>query len=183
MKISIKALLFCAGICGVLFHFPILAEDADKATPVVKRAKAEVHSTKGSTVSGTVWFTQEDDGVKVVADFDGLTPGKHGFHVHEKGDCSAPDAATAGGHFNPTKSLHGGPDSAIRHVGDLGNVEADAKGHGHYERVDKVIALSGKNNIVGLSVVIHADEDDLRTQPSGNSGARLGCGVIKADEP
>ncbi len=144
----------------------------------VKKAEAVVHGIK-SNVKGTVTFTKVPGGVKIVADIDGLTPGKHGFHIHEHGDCSGEDGMAAGAHFNPTNHKHGGPDSEERHVGDFGNLEADAKGHAHYERVDRLIELEGDNSIIGRSIMIHADEDDLVSQPSGNSGARIGCGVIE----
>lgn len=143
-------------------------------------ARAEVHASSGSQVKGVVTFSQVADGVKIVADFEGLTPGKHGFHVHEKGDCSAHDGSSAGGHFNPTNQPHGGPDSEKRHAGDFGNVVADDSGKAHYERIDKVIRLNGEQSIVDKSIVIHQDPDDLVSQPTGNSGARIGCGVIKA---
>lgn len=150
-------------------------------TATVTEAKAEVHSSSGSKVKGVVTFTQVDGGgVKIVADFEGLTPGKHGFHIHEKGDCSAHDGSSAGGHFNPTNQPHGGPDSEKRHAGDLGNVKADESGKAHYERIDTVISLNGDQSIVEKSIVIHQDPDDYTTQPTGNSGARIGCGVIQA---
>lgn len=148
------------------------------AVPVTK-AVAILHPTEGNKVQGVVTFTAVEGGVLVVADVSNLTPGKHGFHVHEHGDCSAHDASSAGGHFNPTKSKHGGPDSAERHVGDLGNLEADKDGKAHYSRVDKLLTLSGPDSIVTRSVVVHADEDDLTTQPTGNSGPRIACGVIE----
>ena len=147
-------------------------------TATITEAKAEVHSSSGSKVKGVVTFTQVNGGVKIVADFEGLTPGKHGFHIHEKGDCSAADASSAGAHYNPTNQPHGGPDSEKRHVGDFGNVKADESGKAHYERIDTVISLNGDHSIVEKSVVIHQDPDDYVTQPSGNSGARVGCGVI-----
>lgn len=159
---------------SLCYHSSACAEEQ------VTKAKAVVHATKGNHVSGTVLFTQEKDGLRIVADIDGLTPGKHGFHVHEKGDCSAHDASSAGGHFNPTKKLHGGPDSFERHVGDFGNLEADSNGHAHYDRVDKVASLNGPDSIVGKSIIVHAKEDDLRTQPTGDAGARVGCGLIEA---
>jgi len=145
-------------------------------------AKAIVEPTQGNVVSGIVWFAETKDGVDVSADFYGLTPGKHGFHVHEFGDCSAPDASSAGEHFNPAGDKHGSPDSVSRHVGDLGNVEADETGYGHYHRVDTKVKLSGKNSVIGRSIIIHRDEDDFVTQPSGNSGPRIGCGIIKIVE-
>lgn len=146
-----------------------------------KEASAEVDPVPGNSLKGRVTFTDVDNGVKIVGDFTGLTPGKHGFHVHEHGECSG-DFNSAGGHFNPTRKKHGGPDSAERHVGDLGNIEADESGNAHYERVDTIISLSGSNSIVGKTIMIHAKEDDLKTDPSGNSGVRIGCGVIKAKE-
>lgn len=133
-----------------------------------------------SKVEGTVKFTAVADGVKIIADVKNLKPGKHGFHVHEHGDCSAHDGSSAGGHYNPTKTKHGGPDSAERHAGDFGNLEANEHGVAHYERVDYMITLNGTLSIVGKSIVVHADEDDLKTQPTGNSGARIACGVIEA---
>jgi Cu-Zn family superoxide dismutase len=141
---------------------------------------ANLSPSSGSKVTGTVTFTSEADGAKIVVDITGLTPGKHGLHIHEKGDCSAPDASSAGGHFNPTHSHHGGPATAQRHAGDFGNIEADASGKVHVELKDKELRLSGANSIVGKSVVVHEKEDDLKTDPSGNSGARVACGVIGA---
>jgi Cu-Zn family superoxide dismutase len=146
----------------------------------VIKAKATINPTQGNKVNGVVYFIKDPNGVKVIADVYGLSPGKHGFHVHEHGDCSAHDASSAGGHFNPTNKKHGGPGNPERHVGDLGNLEADSSGHAHYERVDDLLELEGKNSIVGLSVVVHAKEDDLKSQPTGNSGDRIGCGVIES---
>ena len=148
-------------------------------TLTAAQAKAVLNPTKGNQVSGTVTFTDVDGGVKIVGDFDGLLPlGTHGLHIHEKGDCSAPDASSAGAHFNPGNSAHGGPDSAIRHAGDLGNVVADKAGHAHYERIDRQIKLSGSDSIIGKSVIIHQKRDDFKTQPSGDSGSRQACGLI-----
>jgi Cu-Zn family superoxide dismutase len=107
-----------------------------------------------------------------------LKPGKHGVHIHEKGDCSAPDAASAGAHFNPTQKHHGGPTGDERHAGDLGNIEPDASGRAQLSWRGK-LDLTGPNSIIGKSVVIHEKEDDLKTDPSGNSGARVACGEIK----
>jgi Cu-Zn family superoxide dismutase len=114
--------------------------------------------------------------VLVTAHLQGLAEGEHGIHVHEKGDCSAPDASSAGAHFAPGEP-HGAPDAQAgqRHAGDLGNVTASADGSATYERMDNVIDLS---SIIGKSVVVHAQRDDMQTQPSGNSGARIGCGVV-----
>jgi Cu-Zn family superoxide dismutase len=108
--------------------------------------------------------------------------GKHGFHVHEFGDCSMADGVCAGGHFNPTGSPHGSPDAAKRHVGDFGNLTADESGKATYKRVDKLITFSGPNSIIGRSIIVHAAPDDF-SQPSGNAGARIGCGVIGIGDP
>jgi superoxide dismutase, Cu-Zn family len=143
-----------------------------------KRAVAALNPTKGNDANGVVTFEAVEGGVKIVAKIEGLTPGKHGFHIHEFGDCSAPDGASAGGHFNPTHKKHGGPDHLERHAGDLGNIVADEKGHGEYERVDSVITLSGPDTIIGRSVVIHSNADDFVTQPTGNAGGRVACGII-----
>ncbi len=151
---------------------------AEKPSAPLK-AIAVLHPTAGNKVGGTVTFTEVADGVQVHADLTGLAPGSHGFHVHEFGDCSAPDAASAGGHFNPTTEPHAGPDDAARHVGDMGNVEADASGKATVEYVDHDMSLAKDNkSIIGRSVVVHVKKDDLKTQPSGDSGARVGCGVI-----
>lgn len=146
------------------------------------KAIAGLSATKEGQVRGIVTFTVVDNGVEIVADIEGLTPGKHGFHIHEHGDCSTPDASSAGGHFNPTNKKHGSPDSEERHVGDLGNIEADEHGIAHYERIDSVITLNGVNSIIGRGVIVHEKADDFKTQPTGDSGARVACGVIEVVE-
>jgi Cu-Zn family superoxide dismutase len=146
--------------------------------PEITKAVAVLHPTKRSTISGIIVFTKEDNGIHIIADIKGISQGKHGFHIHEFGDCSADDATSAGGHFNPENVQHGGPDAPIRHVGDLGNIVVGADSTGHYDRVDTVITFSGLHSIIGRSVVVHEGEDDLTSQPTGNAGARLGCGVI-----
>lgn len=159
--------------------FPLVAVQAQESTKLV----AQLSPSSGSKASGTVTFTSDGGGTKVVVDITGLTPGKHGLHIHEKGDCSAPDASSAGAHFNPTHSHHGGPTTTERHAGDFGNIEADASGKVHVELKDKSLKLSGADSIVGKSVVAHEKEDDLKTDPSGNSGARVACGVIEVVKP
>jgi Cu-Zn family superoxide dismutase len=144
----------------------------------VTKAIAVLHPTRGNNVHGTVTFTKVTGGIRVVANITGLKPGKHGFHVHEKGDCSAPDASSAGGHFNPTKMPHSAPDAAQRHVGDFGNLTADSTGRASYNRVDRHIAFSGIRSIIGRAVIVHANADDLKSQPSGDAGGRVACGVV-----
>jgi Cu-Zn family superoxide dismutase len=146
------------------------------------KAIAVLHSASGSQVAGTVTFTKTGDTVQVVADITGLTPGKHAFHIHEFGDCSAPDAASAGSHFNPTKKPHGSPDSADRHAGDMGNLEADTTGKAHLELKDNMLKFSGENSILGHAVIVHEKVDDW-SQPVGNAGGRVACGVIGVAKP
>jgi Cu-Zn family superoxide dismutase len=161
-----------------LFTFAIAVTGASVSAQEPTKAIAVLHPASGSNVTGTVTFTKTADAVDVVADVSGLTPGKHGFHIHEFGDCSAADAASAGGHFNPTHKAHGAPDAAEHHTGDLGNLEADASGKAHLTWKDKGMTMSGENSIVGRGVIVHAKEDDLKSQPVGNAGGRLACGVI-----
>lgn len=142
-------------------------------------ATAWLSAASGSNVRGLVNFICEGDKVRVYASVSGLTPGKHGFHIHEKGDCSAPDASSAGGHFNPTGMHHGGPDDTQRHVGDFGNLEADASGNAHYSKVFSNLSLEGDSSIIGKAVIVHAQPDDMKTQPTGNAGGRVACGVIE----
>lgn len=176
VKTFFKACALALALAGC--NTPTEAETESKDE--VQQAVVVVHPTKGNNVSGKVTFTKEANGIRIVADIEGLKPGKHGFHAHEHGDCSSPDASSAGGHFNPTNTKHGGPDSPEHHVGDFGNLEADDSGKAHYDRLNKDIAFSGIKNIIGKSIIIHADADDFVTQPSGNSGARVACGLIEA---
>ncbi len=141
---------------------------------------ASVRPASGSQVSGSVKFTQVLSRVRVDAQLAALTPGAHGFHIHENGDCSAPDAMSAGGHFNPYGKKHGGPDAAVHHSGDFGNLIADANGKATQTLWLEGISVStGKDGIIGRAIVVHADPDDLKTDPTGNSGTRVGCGVIR----
>lgn len=151
--------------------------------PGIQKAVAVLHPTAGSNVSGLVTFTKTGAGIEVVAHVEGLTPGKHGFHIHEYGDCSALDLSSAGGHFNPGKMPHAGPGSVQRHVGDLGNLEADSMGVAHSELTDNMLTFEGIHSIIGRAVVVHQGEDDFTTQPAGNSGARVACGVIGIAQP
>jgi superoxide dismutase, Cu-Zn family len=145
------------------------------------RAVAQLQPTQGNNVRGTVRFLDEGGKVRVIAEIAGLTPGEHGFHVHENGDCSAPDASSAGGHFNPTNQPHAARDAEARHIGDLGNLTADANGRAQLDYVDPKLTLNGPNSIVGRAVIVHAGRDDLRSQPSGDSGARVACGTIELE--
>lgn len=154
----------------------VAAETAIATAP--KRAVAHLSATRGSSVSGTVTLVRTEGGVTVTADLRGLSAGAHGLHVHEFGDCSAPDASSAGAHFNPSNGPHGGPSDEQRHAGDLGNIVADKNGNARLESIDAALMLEGPNSVLGRSIVVHANPDDFRTQPTGNTGARFACGVV-----
>ena len=142
-------------------------------------AMAQLAPTQGNKVSGTVNFVQSGDKLTVLAEVSGLTPGLHGFHIHEKGDCSAPDGTSAGGHFNPTGAPHGSPEHAQHHAGDMLQLVADANGNARQASYIMGPTIGdGPGSIIGRSVIIHASPDDYKTQPTGNSGARQACGVI-----
>lgn len=137
-------------------------------------------------VSGTVYFDQQnaDSAVTVSGEISGLKEGKHGFHVHEFGD-NTNGCTSAGPHFNPHQAEHGAPDAAVRHVGDLGNVVADSAGVAKVKIQDSAISIyPGNHNIIGRTLVIHEDPDDLGlgghelSKTTGNAGGRIGCGVI-----
>ncbi len=153
-------------------------------TQTIDQAVAVMHATEGNSAEGTVIFTQTDEGVRVEASISGLDANSlHGFHIHEYGDCRASDGTSAGGHFDPEDMEHGGPDDEIRHVGDLGNLESDADGNATADYVDSRLQLSGMMSILGRGLIVHAEEDDLESQPTGDAGARLSCGVIGVANP
>lgn len=144
-------------------------------------ALAELKPTQGQKASGIVVFSAEGQAVRVRVQASGLTPHQtHGFHVHEKGDCSSPDANSAGGHFNPASAPHGPPDGP-HHAGDMPALTADAAGDAQASFTLTGVSLGrGPADLIGKAVVVHAQPDDYRTQPTGNSGARIACGVIAA---
>lgn len=149
-----------------------------------KAVKISLIGTKGTQV-GTATLTQTAEGVRIQVEASGLTPGEHGFHVHETGACAAPDFASAGGHFNPDGHAHGLESTAGPHVGDMPNLVADKQGVVKTEVVNKRLTLEqGKPNSLwkagGTALIIHEKADDNKTGPSGNAGARVACGVISA---
>lgn len=146
-------------------------------------AAAVLKPVADGKVQGTITFAPADKGVRVTGKITGLTPGPHGFHVHEFGDCSAADFASAGAHFNPTGAPHGAPKDEKRHVGDMGNVEADKDGVAQVDYVDPHLSFEGAASILGRGVIVHAGPDDLKTQPSGNAGGRAACGVVGVVKP
>uniref|UniRef100_A0A6P7HCF4 Superoxide dismutase [Cu-Zn] n=1 Tax=Diabrotica virgifera virgifera TaxID=50390 RepID=A0A6P7HCF4_DIAVI len=139
--------------------------------------------TGKSGVTGTVRFLKLPSGINVIGDIRGLTPGKHGFHIHQEGNIQ-PSCLAAGGHFNPFNKQHGGPDDSDRHVGDLGNIEADQNGVAHIDFRDTKISFEGATSILGRSIVVHEKVDDLGkgghpdSLKTGNAGGRLACGVV-----
>lgn len=144
----------------------------------VMEAVCILDPTEGNTASGKVTFTRVKNGIRVEGKVTGLTPGKHGFHVHEYGDLSKADGTSLGGHFNPTHQPHSGPDMSSRHIGDLGNIVANAEGVAEFDFVDPLMRFMGPESILGRGLVVHAGEDDLESQPTGAAGARVAVGVI-----
>jgi superoxide dismutase, Cu-Zn family len=146
-----------------------------------RSARAILEARSGSSLAGTASFTEtKGNGVHVVIDVTGVPPGTHAAHLHEKGDCSAPDAASAGGHFNPGTAPHGAPDATRHHAGDFGNMTVGADGKGHIELDTTLLTVApGPSSVLDRAVLVHAKEDDLKTQPSGNAGGRIGCGVVR----
>lgn len=148
-------------------------------SPEITELVAILNPTVDSDVHGVVRFFKTDEGVQVVAEVNELeSNSSHGFHIHEFGDCTALDGTSAGGHFNPENVPHAGPDSDQRHVGDLGNITVDENGLAELDYVDPKLTFEGPNSIIGRGVIVHAGEDDLESQPTGDAGARLSCGVI-----
>jgi Cu-Zn family superoxide dismutase len=153
-------------------------ETTTKPATDFTKAVAVVHPTENGKAAGSLTFTKVENGVRVQGEFEGLEEGKHGFHIHQYGDCRAADGTSAGGHYNPADNPHAGPDAESRHVGDMGNLEADADGNATIDYVDSTIELNGPESIMGRGVIIHGGEDDLESQPTGAAGPRMGCGVI-----
>lgn len=164
-------------LLGAFFILSIAGCATFQRSPVTK-AVAVLRSNPNYNVTGMVTFVQEGRGVRIIVDAAGFVPGKHGIHIHEFGDISAPDFSSAGGHFNPKNAPHGTPADKERHIGDLGNVEADKSGRIKVSFLDSTISLTGVNSILGRSVIIKEKADDFTTQPSGGAGKRLAAGII-----
>jgi Cu-Zn family superoxide dismutase len=146
------------------------------------RATAKLEPTKGNKTFGEATFEQVGDKVRVAIFVQGLKPGQqHGLHIHEVGDCSSGDGMSAKGHFNPHGKPHGHPSSGNRHAGDLPSLNANKAGRANVQvDVDMITVGPGPASIVGRGLIVHADPDDYKTQPTGNAGARIACGVIRA---
>jgi len=165
------------------------ASDQPATTPPPSNAGAaatqhrvDLMPGQGGDVAGALDLVASDGAVVMTGLVSGLKPGSHhGFHIHEKGDCSSPDFKSAGDHFNPTSQPHGDPATPPHHLGDIPNLEADDMGKAPVNaRIEGVtLGDGGPNDLVGRAVVVHDDADDYKTQPSGNSGDRIACGVIR----
>ena len=146
---------------------------------VAATAIAALMPRADTEVSGTVTFTETAEGVLVVADIARVSPGLHGIHLHEIGDCSADDFKSTGGHFNPTDAPHGAPTDEVRHAGDFGNIEIGEDGAGRLElTTDMLTVADGPNTVVGRAIILHEGADDLESQPTGAAGGRIACGVV-----
>lgn len=165
-----------------------MPEPAELASPgqAPEGAAAQMAPTEGNTAAGSLALTAEADAVRVSGSIQGLEPNSEfGFHIHEKGDCSAPDATSAGGHFNPEKVDHGNPEGPTHHVGDMSNIKSDEQGVAQVDtRASGATLHSGEpTDVLGKAIVVHEDPDDYTSQPSGNSGSRIACGVITVQPP
>jgi superoxide dismutase, Cu-Zn family len=171
-----KKLVFALAVLAGTLYYLEAQEPGKSAAP--QKAIAVLHSSAKSHVSGSITFTQKDGYLEITGEVKGLTPGLHGFHIHEFGDCSEDTFMCAGGHFNPDGKKHGGPTDSDRHAGDLGNITADDSGKATVNLKDREITLSGAHSVIGRAVVVHAKADDLKSQPAGDAGPRIACGVI-----
>jgi Cu-Zn family superoxide dismutase len=166
--------MLAAAAAAMMTGYAAMGSDAPGAV-------AQLASTTGNTATGTVTFTQRGDKVLIAGKLSGLKPNaEHGFHVHEKGDCSSGDGMSAGGHFNPRAMAHGHYDNSDRHAGDMPNIRSDANGNASYSFESELYTVAdGPATVVGKAVVIHRDPDDYKSQPAGNSGPRIACGVVQ----
>ncbi|MFY9242854.1 MAG: superoxide dismutase family protein [Polaribacter sp.] len=152
-------------------------------TSETKTAVATISAKSGSNVSGKVTFTEKDGKVMMIAELQGLTEGEHAMHIHAVGDCSADDGSSAGGHWNPTEEDHGKWMANPFHIGDIGNLVANAEGKGTIEKETDLWCINCEDetkNIIGKAIIVHSGIDDFMSQPSGAAGSRVGCGEIKA---
>jgi Cu-Zn family superoxide dismutase len=159
------------------------SEEETKVEPKIQAvmAAANLEPKNGSSLDGGVVFLEEDGKVTMRAEISGISEGSHAIHIHETGDCSAEDGSSAGGHWNPTGSPHGKWGTEKHHRGDIGNIEVGPDGNGHLTRETDQWCLTcddANKFIMGRSIIIHEGPDDFTSQPSGNAGARIGCGKI-----
>ncbi|WP_413289737.1 superoxide dismutase family protein [Bdellovibrio sp. HCB337] len=187
MKNLIYTTIVSIALCAACAHKE-KTQPTPEAQPAAKpaevtgplSAQAVMKPAKKQKTKGMVHFSQSGDKIKVEAMLEGLKPGPHGFHIHEKGDCSAPDFTSAGGHFNPGSKPHAGHEAPEKHVGDMGNITADSKGKAKLTLELSGTSIGGTDGILGKAVIVHENADDFKTQPTGNAGGRIACGVIEA---
>jgi Cu-Zn family superoxide dismutase len=187
MTHAIRTRLLVATACSLLAACAStppaqVADTTAAASSSASEAVAILASASGSLVSGRLVLTPMGDGVHMTGEIGGLKPGDtRGFHIHEKGDCSAADASSAGGHFNPGAQAHGRAGQGAHHAGDTDNLVADGNGVARVDAHLRGVTLGGgaANDIAGRAVIVHAAADDYSTQPTGNAGARVACGVIR----
>ncbi|WP_417847792.1 superoxide dismutase family protein [Thalassoglobus sp.] len=188
-KSTTLGMTFCALLGMTVLLSPAQAEDSkekhghahdDSHAPMFTEGVVVLRSTKGNKVRGRLTLKQTKSGVRVTGRVTGLTPGEHGFHIHEFGDLRAADGTAAGGHYNPDGHDHGAPDDHERHAGDLGNITADSEGVSKVDITQKDLKL---HFVIGRSIVVHAGKDDLKSQPSGDAGPRVAVGVIGIAQP
>lgn len=187
MKSSVLALLIPCALLAACNQAP--ESSASDATPAVAlqeepavSAQAVLAGASGNEAAGVLQLTAAQGGVSITGEITGLSHNaQHGFHVHEIGDCSAPDASSAGGHLNPAGAGHGNPQSPERHLGDMPNLTSDDAGKAVVSVTIPEATLhgGGPNDLVGRAVVVHAGRDDYVSQPAGDSGARIACGVVR----
>lgn len=171
--LAFASIALLAGCATDNLQTPTSPASADSSA----HARAVLAAASGSDVSGTLSFARTDGGVRITGRIAGLKPGSTHFHIHENGDCSAPDASSVGGHFNPTHQPHG------HHAGDLPNQTADAHGIATVDVLARDVELGtgGSTDILGRAVIVHAKPDNYTSQPAGDAGARIACGVIPRD--
>ena len=173
--------LACAAAVSACASTATPAASTARATSTASEAVVRLAPASGSLVSGTLYIRAMGDGVHITGELGGLPAGgRHGFHIHETGDCSAADASSAGGHFNPTAQPHGRAGHGAHHAGDADNLVADGKGVARVSVHQSRVTLGGgaANDIAGRAVIVHAKADDYSTQPTGNAGGRIACGII-----
>lgn len=164
-------------VAAITLTLALAGRSAAAEAPAV--AQATLQAKKGLSVAGTVKFVELGGKTRVAVKLSGVAAGTHGFHLHEKGDCGDAEFANAGGHFNPAGAPHAAPNQTPRHSGDLGNVVVGADGRASVEIESELLSVKpGPNSVVGRAVILHEKADDLTTQPTGNAGGRIACGVV-----
>ena len=179
-------LAISAAAPAVLAQAPAPQQPVDQTPAQFNRVSVELKATQGNRAAGNLELSPDNHGLRIAGTITGLkADAEHGFHVHQNGDCSAPDASSAGAHFNPENVAHGNPAGEAHHAGDMPNIKADAKGSASVDMHIMGLTLGdgGANDVVNKALVVHADPDDYATDPAGNAGARIACGVIAPPPP